>query len=93
MTLKNTTYSLKKILANTESINYFILFLLVLCSSPDDLYNNKEIHIFMQSLKTNQENFVELHAEWRNIAINLEEDPKTFNITSKSPATGKKQMP
>ena len=47
----------------------------------------------MQSLKTNQENFVELHAEWRNIAINLEEDPKTFNITSKSPATGKKQMP
>ena len=47
----------------------------------------------MQSLKTNQENFVELYAEWRNIAINLEEDPKIFNITSKSPATGKKHMP
>ena len=46
----------------------------------------------MQSLKTNQENFVELYAEWRNIAINLE-DSETFNITSKSPATGKKQMP
>ena len=46
----------------------------------------------MQSLKTNQENFVELYAEWRNIAINLE-DSETFNITSKSPATGKKHMP
>ena len=46
----------------------------------------------MQSLKTNQENFVEIYAEWKNIAINLDQS-KTFNITSKSPATGKKHMP
>ena len=75
-------------------INYFVFSQIVLCSLPrdDDPYNNKEIHIFMQSLKTNQENFVEIYAEWKNIAINLDQS-KTFNITSKSPATGKKHMP
>ena len=46
----------------------------------------------MQSLKTNKENFVEISAEWKDISITLNQS-ETFNITSKSPATGEKQMP